>query len=51
MELKNKVKSIVIVMKNAMTWLKEAADVCNKSKGSPFEQCMKTFETNIVECR
>lgn len=51
MELKNQVKNVVHVIKKAMIWLKAVADVCKKSKATPFDQCSKAFETTIVSCR
>lgn len=51
LELRDQVKSVVNVIRKAMVWIKEVSNVCNKSKGTPFDQCLKAFETSIVDCR
>lgn len=50
-ELKNEVQKMVKIIKSAMLWLKEVVDVCNQTKATPFDQCIKAFETSIVGCR
>ena len=41
----------VQVIKKAAAWLRSAADSCNKSKGTPFEKCIKSFQGSIIKCR
>ncbi|XP_062705075.1 DC-STAMP domain-containing protein 2-like [Aedes albopictus] len=45
------VKRILKTIKDGYKWLSNIAAVCNKKNGTPFDQCIRSLESAVEDCR